>query len=93
MKKASIEKKVSLPVLTTIGHHLKLLRLAKGYDTQEQFAAAHDLPRIQYWRLEKGVANLTFKTLARVLAIHDLTIEEFFAMILKKKNGRLNKES
>lgn len=83
MKKAIV--KSPLEILEVIGHHLKQLRLAKGYTSQEDFAFDHDLPRVQYWRMEKGVANLTFRSLAKVLAIHGLTIEEFFTIILEKR--------
>lgn len=83
MKKATV--KAPLEILEVIGYHLKQLRLAKGYSSQEEFAFDYDLPRVQYWRMEKGVANLTFKSLAKVLAIHGLTIEAFFQMILEKK--------
>ena len=92
MKKTT-DGEASLPVLKTIGEHLRELRIAKGFDSQEQFATHHGLARVQYWRLERGVANLTFKTLAKILAIHGLTIEEFFEIILKKKAAVRNNKS
>ncbi len=65
-------------LLTEIGQRLTELRKRKGYRSHESFAWDHDLPRAQYWRLEKGKANFTIKTLVKVLAIHNLTLEEFF---------------
>lgn len=65
-------------LLKVIGYRLTELRKRKGYSSHENFAWDHDLPRAQYWRLEKGKANFTIKTLIKVLAIHNLTIEEFF---------------
>jgi hypothetical protein len=64
--------------LEKTGRKLIALRIEKGYKSHETFALDHDLPRVQYWRLEKGRVNFTFKTLNKVLAIHKMTIEEFF---------------
>lgn len=65
-------------LLAGIGNKLTELRKQKGYKSHESFAWDYDLPRAQYWRLEKGKANFTIKTLVKVLAIHNLTLEEFF---------------
>jgi transcriptional regulator with XRE-family HTH domain len=73
-------------ILTDIGKRLLELRKAKGYSSHEDFALDHDLPRVQYWRLEKGKANFTIKSLIRILSIHDLTVEEFFTTKLIKQN-------
>lgn len=64
--------------LEAIGKKLTELRLKKGYHSRIEFALSHDLSHIQYWRMEKGAANLTFKSLDKVLAIHGLTIEKLF---------------
>jgi transcriptional regulator with XRE-family HTH domain len=64
--------------LKEIGHRLTELRKQKNYTSHETFANDYQLPRIQYWRLEKGKANFTMKTLITVLRIHDLTVEQFF---------------
>jgi transcriptional regulator with XRE-family HTH domain len=66
------------PVLEQIGTKLRILREKKGYDSIKDFAMDHDLPMIQYWRIEKGKANLTLKSLNRLLAIHRVSMEEFF---------------
>jgi hypothetical protein len=52
--------------------------LAKGYDSIKDFTAQFGLPMIQYWRIEKGKANVTLKSLYKLLAIHSLTIQQFF---------------
>lgn len=65
-------------LLTDIGNRLTELRKKRGYKSHENFAWDHDLPRAQYWRLEKGKANFTIKTLVKVLTIHNITLEEFF---------------
>lgn len=67
-------------LLVEIGQRLTELRKQKGYKSHEAFAWDHDLPRAQYWRLEKGKANFTIKTLVKVLAIHNLSLVEFFKM-------------
>jgi transcriptional regulator with XRE-family HTH domain len=65
-------------ILEQIGTKLRELREQKGYDSIKDFAVDHDLPMIQYWRIEKGKANLTLKSLTRILAIHSVSMEEFF---------------
>jgi hypothetical protein len=64
--------------LEQIGFKLKALREKKGYDSIKEFALDHDLPMIQYWRIEKGKANLTLKSLNKLLVIHSVKIEDFF---------------
>ncbi|ALI98932.1 helix-turn-helix domain-containing protein [Rufibacter tibetensis] len=66
-------------VLKAIGERLKAIRIQKGYTSYEDFAHGYDLGRMQYWRLEKGEANLTMKSLLRILSIHRMTIQEFFS--------------
>lgn len=61
-----------------IGLKLKALREKMGYDSIKDFASDHDLPMIQYWRIEKGKANLTLKSLSRLLSIHSVSMEDFF---------------
>lgn len=66
------------PLLEQIGGKLKTLREEKGYDSIKEFAIDYDLPVIQYWRIEKGKANLTLKSLNKLLAIHSVSMEDFF---------------
>jgi len=61
-----------------ISERIRQLRIEKGYSSYESFSFDHDIPRMQYWRLEKGKTNLTIKTLEKILEIHDITIQEFF---------------
>jgi transcriptional regulator with XRE-family HTH domain len=72
--------------LERIGLKLIELRKQKGYTSHEDFALDYDLPRVQYWRLEKGKSNFTFKTLATILAIHKLTVEQFFTMLQEEQH-------
>lgn len=60
-----------------IAKKLKALRIAKGYTSYENFAWDNELPRVQYWRMEKGT-NFTIKTLLKILKVHDLSLKEFF---------------
>lgn len=71
-------------LLTAVGVRLIQLRKQKGYTSHEDFAYDHDLPRYQYWRLEKGKANFTIKTLLKLLSIHQLSPEEFFVSLNEK---------
>jgi transcriptional regulator with XRE-family HTH domain len=68
-------------LLIHIGSHLAHLREKKGYATIKEFAAKFELPEIHYWRIERGKANLTLKSLARILAIHKISIQDFFCMV------------
>jgi transcriptional regulator with XRE-family HTH domain len=81
------EEEVLSSLLKRIGRKLIELRRKKGYTSHEDFAFDHDIPRVQYWRLEKGQTNLTMKSLIKLLAIHKLTVEEFFSML--HKEGRI----
>lgn len=65
-------------LLLEIGERLTHLRKKKGYSSHETFALDYDLPRVQYWRLEKGKANFTIRSLVKILEIHGLTVHEFF---------------
>lgn len=70
-------------LMEQIGHGLTELRLQKGYDSIKEFALDHGLPMIQYWRIEKGKANVTLKSLYKLLSIHSLTVKEFFCYLDK----------
>ena len=76
MKTTSLES-----ILQRIGCGLSNLRQRKGYASIKEFAVDHDLPLIQYWRIEKGRANITVKTLMRLLAIHHISVDDFFVFV------------
>lgn len=65
-------------LLVKIGEKIRQLRIEKGYSSYESFSFDYEIPRMQYWRLEKGKTNLTIKTLMKILKIHDLSIQDFF---------------
>ena len=60
-----------------IAKKLKTLRIAKGYSSYENFAWDNEIPRVQYWRMEKGT-NFTIRTFLRILDAHKITLQEFF---------------
>jgi transcriptional regulator with XRE-family HTH domain len=64
-----------------VGLRLAELRERKGHSTLKEFAEEFDLPQIQYWRMEKGKANITLKSLAKILKIHNMSLQEFFCMV------------
>lgn len=66
-----------------ISEHIKKLRIEKGYVSYEYFAWEHKIPRVQYWRMEKG-NNFTIKSLIRVLDAHEISLKEFFESIERK---------
>ncbi len=74
-------EKVYKQFLLDVGAKLTELREEKGYDTIKEFVTKFDLPEIQYWRIEKGKANITFKSLIKILSIHKLTPRDFFEIL------------
>jgi len=77
------EEEILSNLLKRVGVKLTELRKQKGYTSHEDFAFDHDIPRVQYWRIEKGTTNLTLKSLVKILSIHELTVEEFFVLLYK----------
>jgi len=69
-----------------IGEKLKNLRMKNGYSSYENFAIDNELSRMHYWRMEKGLTNLTLKSLIRILNIHNISIDDFFKMKLIKNS-------
>lgn len=72
-------------MLAGIGTALAELRIKKGYSTIKAFAERYDLPEIQYWRIEKGKANITLKSLSRILSIHRMSLQDFFCLMQDQK--------
>jgi hypothetical protein len=72
-------------ILADVGNQLADLRVKKGYPTIKSFAQKYDLPEIQYWRIERGKANITLKSLSRILNIHRLSLNDFFCMLNEEK--------
>jgi transcriptional regulator with XRE-family HTH domain len=71
--------------LKDIGNKLAELRKKKGYTSHESFAYDHDIPRMHYWRIENGKTNITLRSLIRILAIHKITLQEFFLLFEETK--------
>lgn len=67
-------------VLLRIGMRLKKLRESKGYTSYEHFAIENELSRMHYWKIEKGKANITIRTLLKLLTIHGCSIDDFFSI-------------
>ena len=70
--------KTEKKVLELIGKKLNDLRIKKGYKSYETFAFDKDINRMQYWRMEKGLSNMSMATLLRILEIHKISLKEFF---------------
>lgn len=60
-----------------IAKRLRELRIERGYSSYDFFAWENNIPRVQYFRMEKGT-NFTIRTFLRVLDAHKMTLEEFF---------------
>jgi transcriptional regulator with XRE-family HTH domain len=80
-----VKDKAIQKTLEEIGEKLRILRKKSGYTSAESFAYDNDLPRVHYWRIEKGKVNITIRSLHKILSIHKVSIEEFFAADKKEK--------
>lgn len=64
-----------------IAEKIRKLRIQKGYSNYEHFAIDHDLPTVQYWRIESAKTNPTIQSILKILDIHGITLKEFFSDI------------
>jgi transcriptional regulator with XRE-family HTH domain len=71
--------------LGQVGTRLADLRKKKGFVTARAFTEKYKLPEIQYWRMENGKANITLKSLMKILDIHNVSVQDFFCMIDDEK--------
>lgn len=76
-----MNSKIFNNTLESIGRQLSNLRRKKGYASIKEFARDFKLPEIQYWRIEKGKANFTVKSLMKLLTIHQIGMNDFFCRI------------
>lgn len=72
--------KIFKNTLGQVGQRLAELRRKKGFSTARAFTEKYKLPEIQYWRMENGKANITLKSLIKILDIHEMSVQEFFCM-------------
>ena len=78
-KKATHNKKLD-PRIFKISKKIRELRVEKGYISSEFFAWENKIPRVQYWRMEKGT-NFTIDSLLRILDAHNISLSQFFSEI------------
>ncbi|HEY0656532.1 MAG TPA: helix-turn-helix transcriptional regulator [Chryseosolibacter sp.] len=71
--------------LVGVGAGLQELRIKKGFSTAKSFTEKYNLPEIQYWRMENGKANITLKSLYKILNIHGVSLQDFFCMVMDQK--------
>ena len=64
--------------LDAIGSRIRTLRKANTSLSAEDFANEKGFDRVQYSRVENG-ANITMKTLLKVVDAHNMTLKEFFS--------------
>lgn len=64
--------------LAEIGNRVRTLRKANTNLSAEDFANEKGFDRVQYSRIENG-ANITMKTLLKVVDAHNMTLKEFFS--------------
>ena len=63
--------------MVTIGNRIRSLRKMNTNRSAEDFANERGFDRVQYSRIENG-ANITMKTLLKVVDAHNISLEEFF---------------
>ena len=64
--------------LSQIGNRVRALRKTNTNLSAEDFANEKGFDRVQYSRIENG-ANITMKTLLKVVDAHNMTLKEFFS--------------
>ncbi len=57
--------------ISQIANRVKELRKEAGAVSYDYFAWENKIPRVQYWRMEKGT-NFTIKNLLRIFDAHDM---------------------
>ncbi len=77
MAKKSEDTKVLDPRINRIAKKLEAIRKEKGYTSYENFAIDKGLPRMQYWRMEKGT-NFQFESLLKILDALEMSLADFF---------------
>lgn len=78
-------EKIFKNTLVGVGAGLQELRIKKGFPTAKSFTEKYNLPEIQYWRMENGKANVTLKSLYKILQIHNVSLQDFFCMVMNEK--------
>jgi len=68
------------PRTIKVAEKIRKLRKEKGYTSHETFAWDHDLPRVQYWRMESG-QNFRFESLLKILDALEISLQDFFSTI------------
>ena len=66
-------------VLFKIGERLKQLRKDNGSGSYEKFAFDNGFSRATIYRIESGKFDFRIETLIRILAVHNISIIDFFA--------------
>ncbi len=82
MKKKKKKDKTSKglnPDLIKLGKRMRALRIKNRYTSFETFAYDNELPRVLYGNYEKGVGNITYKNLMKVIQALDISVSEFFS--------------
>jgi len=64
--------------IIAVAERLEQIRKDKGYTSYENFAIEKGLPRMQYWRMEKGITNFRFESLLKILDAHEMSLSDFF---------------
>jgi transcriptional regulator with XRE-family HTH domain len=78
-KKVKIASKALDPDFVKLGKRMKELRLKKGFGSYEAFAYENGLSRVLYGHYEKGMGNITYKNLLKVIRALGVSMEEFFS--------------
>jgi len=67
-------------IIKKIGERIKQLRKKADYKNYENFAFDNEINRVQYGKMETGT-NFTIKSLLKILAVHGLSLKDFFSEI------------
>lgn len=68
-----------------VAQRLIQVRQNRGYKSWQEFVERHDLPRLQYQRMEEGSHSVTLTFLLQILEIFNMSPAEFFCSDLTRQ--------
>lgn len=77
----------TLYLVVALGSYIKELRIKKGYISRKKFADEYDLNDSNLSRIERGLGEIKFVTLLKILQALDITPSEF----MKELENKLGK--
>lgn len=75
--KMQVKNDKTLHLSITIGLYIKELRIKKGYLSRKKFADEYDINDSNLSRIERGLGEVKFVTLLKILQALDISLADF----------------